>query len=462
MAGNLNFLRCSCSFRLFSGDHRSNLRSLSFSQHSFNSSFSSRSSISGLIQPPSTAVHHHCSATFHPDSSHILSLTLAGNLLLGGSSNAQIHLFPLHPAAADADDFISIPCTSAVKSIQIVDENTLVTAHQDNKIRVWKIEDELRVVATLPTLKDRLTKVLFAKNYVRVRRHKKLTWVHHVDAVASLAVSVDGALIYSGSWDRSFKVWRRSDFKCLESVSNAHDDAINAIVLSDDGFVYTGSADKKIKVWRNNKKDKKHELIDSLEHHKSAVNALAYDNHGSILYSGVCSGVVIASERNSGGSDGRHMVVVGGLLGHKRAILCVGVVSGLVCSGSADKTVRLWRRSQKNGYSCLGVLEGHGGPVKCLAMAAESSDDDDYDGNRYTVYSGSLDGEIKSSQCGTLTRPLHQRLDREPRRVTRGPGEGHERTRIGPREGQERGGMLVPRVVDLGSDTMLEYVEPQD
>ncbi|KAJ9557992.1 hypothetical protein OSB04_012606 [Centaurea solstitialis] len=37
----------------------------------------------------------------------------------------------------------------------------------------------------------------------------------------------------------------------------------------------------------------------------------------------------------------------------------------------------------------------------------------------------------KSSRCGTLTRSLQQRLDREPRRVTRGPGEGHERTRRG-------------------------------
>lgn len=151
-------------------------------------------------------------------------------------------------------------------------------------------------------------------------------------------------------------------------------------------------------VWRNNRREQKHDLIDTLQHHKSAVNALAYDDNSSVLISGACSGVMIASERNF--SDGGHMVVVGSLLGHKKAIFCVRIVGELVCSGSADKTVRLWRRSAGKSYSCLGILEGHGGPIKCLAVAAENSDSDDDDsdngaGTGYMVYSGSLDGEIK-------------------------------------------------------------------
>lgn len=218
---------------------------------------------------------------------------------------------------------------------------------------------------------------------------------YHFDAVSSLALSKDKTLIYSGSWDRTFKVWRSSDFKCLESVTKAHDDAINTLVVSNEGFIYTGSADKKIKVWRNNQRVRKHDLIDTLEHHKSAVNALAYDDNLSVLISGACSGVLIASERNiSNEGDGRHMVIVGALLGHRKAILCVKIVGELVCSGSADKTVRLWRRTEGKSYSCLGVLEGHNGPVKCLAAADERDHGDD-DGQGYMVYSGSLDGDVK-------------------------------------------------------------------
>ncbi|KAL8215091.1 hypothetical protein R6Q57_004540 [Mikania cordata] len=476
----MNFQSFSCSFRLFSkpnDDQESNLRSQSFSHDSFNSSFSSKSSLPSSISAvtaPSTT-HHHCIFTIKPNSSHILSLILAGNHLFTGSSNSQIHRWPRHPTTTSSEqsnipnnvsvkaelllgsdedesvtnlscflkdkevvptntaftsntsvasellvkfedgkmktniscvsrnrestsnqtgiiisdeENISTPTKSAVKCVQILNDNTLISAHQDHKIKIWKIDNHhIKLVTTLPTLKDRLTKVLFAKNYVKVRRHKKLAWIHHNDAVSSLAVSTDKSLIYSGSWDRSFKVWRTSDYKCLESVSDAHDDAINAIVLSDEGFVYTGSADKKIKVWRFDEKDRKHELIDTLVHHKSSVNALAYEDRLFVLISGACSGVMIASERNFSGAgedgDGGHMVVVGALLGHKKAILCVRIVGELVCSGSADKTVRLWRRSVGKSYSCVGVLEGHGGPVKCLAVAVESSGDGD--GREYLV-----------------------------------------------------------------------------
>ncbi|KAI3491377.1 hypothetical protein L1887_44304 [Cichorium endivia] len=116
--------------------------------------------------------------------------------------------------------------------------NILINTRQDHKIRIWKI-NELKVITTLPTLKYRLTKILFAKNYIQILRHKKLTWIHHNDDVSSLAVSMDKTLIYSASWDRSFKVWRSTDFKCLESTANSHDNAIKAFVLSDEGFVYT-------------------------------------------------------------------------------------------------------------------------------------------------------------------------------------------------------------------------------
>lgn len=53
--------------------------------------------------------------------------------------------------------------------------------------------------------------------------------------------------------------------------------------------------------------------------------------------------------------------------------MCLAVVSDLLCSGSADKTVRIWRRNSDKIYSCLAVLEGHTGPVKCLTAAIDSS-----------------------------------------------------------------------------------------
>lgn len=135
----------------------------------------------------------------------------------------------------------------------------------------------------------------------------------------------------------------------------------------------------------------------TLEKHKSGVNALALSTDGSILYSGACDRSIIVWGKDCGGDK---MVVSGALRGHTKAILCLTVVEDLVCSGSADKTVRIWKKGIGKSYSCLAVLEGHNGPVKCLTAILDnnSSNKNKNDfgcGNSYVVYSGSLNCAIK-------------------------------------------------------------------
>ncbi|KAF5730101.1 hypothetical protein HS088_TW20G00471 [Tripterygium wilfordii] len=345
----------------------------------------------------------YCSTTLKGHNSYISSLTLSGKFLYSGSSDNEIRLWNQNPLNSEPDDDeeqrlidnVVAVGKGAVKSLVVLADK-LFSAHQDHKIRVWKINNQEQDcpklytrLATLPTLNDRASKLLVPKNHVQIRRHKKCTWVHHVDTVSALALSSDETLLYSVSWDKTLKIWRTSDFKCLESVTDAHDDAINALALSTDGDVYTGSADKKIKVWRkNNSVDKKHSPVDTLEKHKSGINALALSSDGSILYSGACDRSILVWEKEDGGS----MKVTGALRGHTESILCLVVVSDLLCSGSADKTIRLWRRVDRN-YSCMAVLEGHKGPVKCLTAAVDHGTS--ISNTSYVVYSGSLDCEIK-------------------------------------------------------------------
>lgn len=359
--------------------------------------------------------NHDCLITLKGQTnSYISSLALSGNLLFSGSSDKEIRSWRL-----DTLDFqmsqtstynnnnnnaIAVQGEGAVKSLVVLADK-LFSAHQDHKIRVWKINDpkfsdhhhhrekNYTHLATLPTLRDRVLKLLMPNNQVQIRRHKKSTWVHHVDTVSALALAKDESHLYSVSWDRTLKIWRTTDFKCIESVRNAHDDAINAVVLSHHGDVYTGSADKKIKVWRKNPEEKKHFLVATLEKHKAAVNALAVNNDRScVLYSGASDKSILVWEKD--GED--DMVVVGVLKGHTKAILCLAVVSDLVCSGSADKTVRIWRGGDRN-YSCLSVLEGHRGAVKCLTAAFYpfSGSNSLCNTNSCIVYSGSLDCDIK-------------------------------------------------------------------
>ncbi|PRQ41238.1 putative transcription factor WD40-like family [Rosa chinensis] len=357
-------------------------------------------SLSRQVLQQTQTTQLNCIATRKSGSACVCSLVLAGKFLYTGLSDGEIRSWSCRDISSNTSKPLATT-NSTVKSLVIVGDK-IFSAHQDHKIRVWQVNTtneqkfKCKCIATLPTLKDRFPRLFFPNSYVQVRRHKKLTWVHHADAISALAVSKDESLLYSASWDRTFKIWRTSDFKCLESVSNAHEDAINAIVVSNDGFVYTGSADKKIKVWKKLIGEKHHTLVESLEKHKSAVNALAFSSDGSVLYSGACDRSILVWERDNGGGGG--MVVVGALRGHTKAILCLAVAGNLVCSGSADCSVRIWRRGvgDDRSYSCLGVLEGHRRPVKCLTVAVDFDGDDRSDYvNSFVVYSGSLDCNIK-------------------------------------------------------------------
>ncbi|MED6207898.1 hypothetical protein PIB30_039897 [Stylosanthes scabra] len=427
------------SYSCSSSSHYSNnhlQQQLNSSSSSLTSQRSFASSVPSLnncysqshYQPSTTTVaYHHCLATLKGHtSSYVSSLTLSGNFLYTGSSDREIRSWdrtllhskfnPQNPHSSSPTNMV-VAGKGAVKSL-VVQSDMLFSAHQDHKIRVWKIsnrhEDEPHIqkctrVATLPTLGDRASKVLIPKNHVQIRRHKKSTWVHHVDAVSVLAFSADGSLLYSVSWDRTIKIWRTRDFTCLESVNNAHEDAINAMAVSTDGIVYSGSADKKIKVWKRMEGEKKHILVDTLEKHNSGINALVLSSDETLLYSGACDKSILVWEKRQDDDDDDEeeegyngkMVVVGALRGHTKSILCLAVVSDLVCSGSADKTIRVWRKGNNKEYSCLAVLEGHNGPIKCLTSVIDddcNNDDSDNpsdEGTSFIVYSGSLDCDVK-------------------------------------------------------------------
>ncbi|KAL5212942.1 hypothetical protein ABZP36_023789 [Zizania latifolia] len=365
---------------------------------------------------------HQCISTIkvHSSSSYVSALAVDGDSLYMASSDGSIRLWTLdnerrrQEQAEQQDDSCSSTASttaadtnSPVKSLLATGNGgLLLSSHQDGKIRAWRAGSrrdgdwQLVLCTVLPTAVDRLRTCLLPWSYVEVRRHRRRTWVHHVDAVTALAVSPDGALLYSTSWDRSLKVWRLPNFRCVESIAPAHDDAINALAVSPDGRVYTGSADKKIKVWRRGPGQKKHALVGTMERHLSAVNALALGANGVVLYSGACDRSVVVWESADDGGGG--MEATGTLRGHAKAILCLAAAGEIVCSGSADRTVRVWRRGADKVYTCLAVMESHGTAVKSLALVRGrdhgpcSSETGSSSHNSSTlICSGALDGDVK-------------------------------------------------------------------
>ncbi|XP_020595075.1 protein JINGUBANG, partial [Phalaenopsis equestris] len=270
-------------------------------------------------------------------------------------------------------------------------------AHQDGRIRVWNRSPRSglhRLVDTLPTTADRLLRFPLPKNHITIRRHHKRLWIEHADAVSGIVSQASG-LLYSVSWDKTLKIWSVSALRCLESIS-AHDDAVNAVVVAEDGTVYTGSADRRIRVWARLDGAKKHELVATLDRHRSAVNALALSSDGSILYSGACDRSVLVWEREEKVGC---MKVTGALRGHERAILSLACDGEIVVSGSADGVVRVWRRDGiRRAYDCLAVMEGHAKGVRSLVLVRMPVSGGDRGGSgeeEYRVCSGSLDGEVR-------------------------------------------------------------------
>ena len=320
------------------------------------------------------------------EEGHVYSIAASGDFLYTGSDSKNVRVWK------NLKEFSGFKSNSGLVKAIVVCGEKIFTCHQDGKIRVWTISTRnpsvYRRVGTLPTLKDCVKGSLNPKNYVEVRRHRNVLRIKHFDAVSCLSLNQDQGLLYSGSWDKTLKVWRVSDYKCLESI-NAHDDAINSVVTGFDSLVFTGSADGTVKAWRRELQGRgtRHFLVQTLLKHENAVTALSVNQESAVIYCGSSDGLVNFWEREKLLSHG------GVLRGHKMAVLCLASAGNLVFSGSADKSICVWRREGGGVHTCLAVLTGHGGPVKCLAVV-EDQESDEGD-QRWIVYSGSLDKSVK-------------------------------------------------------------------
>uniref|UniRef100_A0A6V7QWT1 Uncharacterized protein n=1 Tax=Ananas comosus var. bracteatus TaxID=296719 RepID=A0A6V7QWT1_ANACO len=353
------------------------------------------------------------------EEGHIYSLAAAGDVLYTGSDSKNIRVWKKQR------DMAGFKSSSGLVKAIVIAGDRIFTGHQDGKIRVWRVSPKNpavhKRVGSLPRLKDFIRTTLNPSTYIggggtgssggsRSRGGGGGgLWIRHSDAVSCLSAAQEQqGLLYSGSWDKTFKVWRIADSKCLESV-RAHDDAVNAVVAAPfDALVFTGSADGTVKVWRRELQGKgtRHAAVQTLLKQESAVTALAVAPVAPVVYCGSSDGVVNFWEADGDAPPRAARLAHGGALrGHKMAVLCLASAGALLLSGSADTTICVWRRDHGGAHACLAVLTAHAGPVKCLAVV----DDRDFDDDpapvsrssssaappRWIVYSGSLDKSVK-------------------------------------------------------------------
>ncbi|MCO5581545.1 hypothetical protein L7F22_035432 [Adiantum nelumboides] len=404
-----------------------------------------------------SGIVYECVATVSGHDGAVSCVVAAGEHLYSASAGNDIRMWELPDLAPCSAHQFAAAATEPLCSVKaiLVADHRLFGAHRDHKIRVWRrpllpsptaaaaelMNDEkkpttLRPIATLPLFKHCLWKSLWQSNYVQVRRHHKKLWLQHTDTISALGLGKVQQVLYSASWDKTVKVWRMADLKCVESIS-AHDDAINALAVCDkSGVLYTGSADGKVKAWGKGGADgtvlhmhagckEPHRLLATMEggHQKGAsVNAVAVSKCGEFLVSGGSDGALVVWGREKGEA---HVIskMLQKLAGcHAQPILCLCACKLqqeqeqellIFMSGSADKTVRLWQLdvaaaggSGAIKMACVGVLRGHGGAVKSICVAPSNSADHEMlskvmnmsrvMGGGSLVYTGSADKTIKA------------------------------------------------------------------
>lgn len=164
--------------------------------------------------------------------------------------------------------------------------------------------------------------------------------IGHGGPVRALAVSADGEIALSGSFDASAIRWSlRHD--SAEQVLRLHDSAVNAVALLKDGRMATAGADARIGIWIPGNPEPDAVLGD----HAGPIAALAVSPDGKTLASASWDRTVRVWPLGGGAP--------GVLEGHQQNVNAVAFMPDgkRLVSGGYDMTVRLW------------PLDGQGAPV---------------------------------------------------------------------------------------------------
>ncbi|KAL8458310.1 hypothetical protein ACS0TY_035981 [Phlomoides rotata] len=328
------------------------------------------------------AAAYRCISSVLKKDGQIISVAAANGLIYTGSQVNTIRVWKL-PEFTECAQLKTK--ASMVVALQVSNDR-VYAAYADCKIRVWRRTWEGVVkhvrLATVPTAGS------FLRGYIAGNDKTK-----HLGPISSLAINTSDDILYSSSLDKTVKVWRISDFKCIETIQ-AHPEPINAIALADDGVLYTASDDATVRVWRRNfcSGSRPHSLTVTLPTKHSPVKTLALTSDGSVLYGGCTDGYVHYWLK---GWFSGQLQYGGALPGHTHAVMCLATVASYVVSGSADSTSRVWVREADGFHSCIAVLHGHRGPIRCVAAFPNRGMDDQCVEEGCNVCTGSLDGVIK-------------------------------------------------------------------
>ena len=78
----------------------------------------------------------------------------------------------------------------------------------------------------------------------------KKTWRGHDACVSDIAISKDGKVVLTGSWDKTAKIWEVGSWRQIGETLEGHSDNVRCVAINEDRtLAITGSRDKSVLVW---------------------------------------------------------------------------------------------------------------------------------------------------------------------------------------------------------------------
>jgi WD40 repeat protein/tRNA A-37 threonylcarbamoyl transferase component Bud32 len=241
------------------------------------------------------------------------------------------------------------PEAVAWNKVAMSGDGSRIVGISDSTVKVWDVHSG-KVLLTLEGHKDLVLSV--------DKSHKgtpsKDAIKHHL---LSVAISVDGSRIVSGSRDGTVKVWDARSGKDLLTLKR-NKGWVNSVAFSSDGTrIVSGSRFGTIKMWDAHTGK---ELLAL----KGMVSSVAFSAGTSRIVSG--SGDVVKVWDTH---TGKELLI---LKGHTSAVLSVAVSSDgrRIVSGSQDGTVKLW--DARFGQDHL-ILKGAADPLLNVAVSGDGN-----------------------------------------------------------------------------------------
>ena len=269
----------------------------------------------------------------------------------------------------------------------------LISASADGMVRFWNVrqrERERKFIIPKPSLNSQLLCYFFRTDDVFVGYDDSSLLAYdlasgtlrfqmegHTGSIN--AIDGDEQAVYSGSHDRTVRVWHPSTGECI--LLFQFSDPISAIRLTPDGSdLYVGMWDKVLR-----RVDlRSHQVQEVLLASSEVIRAVLVTER--FLYVGGCDPVVRAWDKQT--------LQWKSYQGHKGWVLGLRLYRGFLFSFSDDRAIRVWN---PDTCKCVEEFHGHDDAVTALEFVGD------------VLYSASLDHSIRTWDLKEMAMRIEER-----------------------------------------------------